>query len=323
MVFISYARDDYRDQNNQIIEGNCISKIEKLLDEEKLQYWRDERNIPLGDDWRRSIENEIKKAYVCLLFVTKNSCASKYVLEEIDAAIKYKVRVIPIFTIPHDEVFGLLSYYITTIQYVDYTKDIEDANRRLIDSINKILEERSSEKLFNDRLVQCYEQIAKVKTQLADYDKFKENLERELEELREEQKSLDMDIRRRETSIELLERKIEETTEDRETIQQEIDDLRKKINKNDGQKTAAMPDDPDNSDPTRFDDVEIKESEETIKGEAPEKENINQENQPESADSTEKSQGVDLKENNTKPNYQISDGMSALESYFKKSQKEN
>lgn len=319
MVFISYARDDYRDQNNQIIEGNCISKIEKILDKEKLQYWRDERNISPGDDWQRSIENEIKKAHVCLLFVTKNSCVSPYVTTEIHYALLHNVKIIPILTIPNDEVSGLIYFFIAKIHYVDYTKDIENAHTKLIDSIKSTLEIKS----YDERIKQLEKELAKYDEELTQLRECRDKYDAERRLLAERYKELYDAIRSKEKTIGSYDDKIFIIWEAKRQKEKEIDDLQKKINKNDGQKTAAMPDDPDNSDPTRFDDVEIKESEETIKGEAPEKENINQENQPESADSAEKSQGVDLKENNTKPNYQISDGMSALESYFKKSQKDN
>lgn len=319
MVFISYARDDYRDQNNQIIEGNCISKIEKILDKEKLQYWRDERNISPGDDWQRSIENEIKKADVCLLFVTKNSCVSPYVTTEIHYALLHNVKIIPILTIPNDEVSGLIYFFIAKIHYVDYTKDIENAHTKLIDSIKSTLEIKS----YDERIKQLEKELAKYDEELTQLRECRDKYDAERRLLAERYKELYDAIRSKEKTIGSYDDKIFIIWEAKRQKEKEIDDLQKKINKNDGQKTAAMPDDPDNSDPTRFDDVEIKESEETIKGEVPEKENINQENQPESADSAEKSQGVDLKENNTKPNYQISDGLSALESYFKKPQKDN
>lgn len=319
MIFISYARDDYRDQNNQIIEGNCISKIEKILDKEKLQYWRDERNISPGDEWQRSIENEIKKAQVCLLFVTKNSCVSPYVIMEIHYALLHNVKIIPILTIPDNEVSGLIYFFIAKIQYVDYTKDIENAHTKLIDSIKFTLEIKSYEAL----LKQCENELSEYDNELTELRERRDKYDAEKRLLIKRHEELEDKITSKEKTIESYEDEMSKIREAKRQKAKEIDYLRKKINKNDGQKTAAIPDDPDNSDPTRFDDVEIKESEETIKGEAPEKENINQENQPESADSAEKSQGVDLKENNTKPNSQISDGMSALESYFKKSQKDN
>lgn len=44
-VFISHASRDYRDSNGKIIEGNAISQIIKVLDDNNIERWIDESGL--------------------------------------------------------------------------------------------------------------------------------------------------------------------------------------------------------------------------------------------------------------------------------------
>ena len=54
-VFVSYSRSDYKNEDGDIIPGNIISQIKKVLEENNISYWIDENGISNGDEFAKLI----------------------------------------------------------------------------------------------------------------------------------------------------------------------------------------------------------------------------------------------------------------------------
>ena len=56
-VFISYSRNDYVDEQGNVLPDNILSKIKKALKENDISYWFDEEGIYSGDEFASVLTN--------------------------------------------------------------------------------------------------------------------------------------------------------------------------------------------------------------------------------------------------------------------------
>jgi hypothetical protein len=67
-----------------------------MLRNQRLELW-DDTLIPAGDDWRRNIDEGVRRAAVALLLVSGSYLASQFVMgEELPALVAHGVRLVPV-----------------------------------------------------------------------------------------------------------------------------------------------------------------------------------------------------------------------------------
>ena len=89
-VFLSYSHDDqdWRRKFTQILAP--------LVRNRRLELW-DDTHIPAGDDWRRDIDDGVRRAGAALLLVTGSYLASRFIMEEeLPALVAHGVRLVPV-----------------------------------------------------------------------------------------------------------------------------------------------------------------------------------------------------------------------------------
>ena len=90
VVFVSYSHDDqdWRRKFTQILAP--------LVRNRRLELW-DDTHIPVGGDWRRDIDDGVRRAGVALLLVTGSYLASRFIMEEeLPALVAHGVRLVPV-----------------------------------------------------------------------------------------------------------------------------------------------------------------------------------------------------------------------------------
>ena len=89
-VFVSYSHDDqdWRRKFTQILAP--------LVRNRRLELW-DDTHIPVGGDWRRDIDDGVRRAGAALLLVTGSYLASRFIMEEeLPALVAHEVRLVPV-----------------------------------------------------------------------------------------------------------------------------------------------------------------------------------------------------------------------------------
>lgn len=85
-VFISYSRKD----------KEFVRRLNDALDAHGVNAWVDWEGIPLSADWMAEITKAIEGADAFLFVITPDSLASKVCAEELDIALRYNKKLIPI-----------------------------------------------------------------------------------------------------------------------------------------------------------------------------------------------------------------------------------
>lgn len=109
-VFISYSRRD----------TDFASRLHAALVENDYSVWIDSKNIPVTSAWREEIKAGIETADNFLFIISPDSLKSPYCQWEIDHAIKFHKRLIPVVyreDIEHDSVHPEISQ----IQWLPFT----------------------------------------------------------------------------------------------------------------------------------------------------------------------------------------------------------
>ena len=176
-VFISYSRKDYVDENKHIIPGNAVSEIKELLKDNNISYWFDEEGITNGDDFAKKIVANMKKSLIVLFLASHNSNKSKdisWTSKEISTALNLKKQILPVRL--DDSAYNeSVMFYISELDFVEYYKDKETAQRRILHSIREKKAEYEKQK----------ESTKKAQKEL--YDK----LEKDIDTLCVEEQALD------------------------------------------------------------------------------------------------------------------------------------
>ena len=89
-VFVSYSHDD------QEWRRKFTLMLVPLVRNRRLELW-DDTHIPVGDDWRRDIDDGVRRAGVALLLVTGSYLASRFIMEdELPALVAHGVLLVPV-----------------------------------------------------------------------------------------------------------------------------------------------------------------------------------------------------------------------------------
>ena len=86
-VFISYGRADSR---------LFAKRVKERLVDAGLKVWFDFDDIPLGVDYQNQINDGIEKADNILFIISPHSVNSPYCAKEIELALTYNKRIIPL-----------------------------------------------------------------------------------------------------------------------------------------------------------------------------------------------------------------------------------
>ena len=144
-VFISYSRQDYVDENKQVIPGNIISKIKDLFDANNISYWFDEEGVFSGDAFAPVIARNIKSSKMFLFISSENSNVSEWTSNEIATAHAYKKKIIP-FRYDDSVYNDSVIIYIARLDYIEYKSNPSKALPRLLLSIQSYLKEEADKK---------------------------------------------------------------------------------------------------------------------------------------------------------------------------------
>ncbi len=86
-VFISYGRADSK---------AFAIKLNEKLTAQGLNVWFDQEDIPLAVDYQKQINSGIEQAHNFIFLIAPHSVNSEYCLKEINQAIQYNKRIIPL-----------------------------------------------------------------------------------------------------------------------------------------------------------------------------------------------------------------------------------
>ena len=129
-IFISYSRRDI------VFAKNLV---EKLINA-SFKVWFDQNNIPEAVNFKTEIERGIINAHNFIFIISPDSIASQYCREEIEIALKYGKRVIPIMCrMPNEnEIKDLMHPVVQDLNWI-YLKEKEGALSSLCQSIESTL----------------------------------------------------------------------------------------------------------------------------------------------------------------------------------------
>jgi hypothetical protein len=90
-IFVSYSRED----------SNLVDEVVEHLRNSDLDIWRDRQEMVLGERIRERILNGIQSSSVVLVFISRHSVESRWVLGELDTAMMLEMsgdtKVVPVF----------------------------------------------------------------------------------------------------------------------------------------------------------------------------------------------------------------------------------
>lgn len=181
-VFISYSRQDYIDENNNVIPGNEISKIKDALTNAGITYWFDEEGIYSGQNFAEKIVINIEDAKVFLFLSTANSNKSRWTCKEIASADEFKKHIIPVRldATPYNKT---VLFRIADLDYIEYYTNPRKGMEDLIKSIQTYLEELAAEERRREEEKKRKEEIERESANRLKLQKEEEEKRKKEEEL--------------------------------------------------------------------------------------------------------------------------------------------
>ena len=116
-VFISYGRADSK---------HLAIKLYESLSQQNFKVWFDQNNIPLAVDFQEQINDGIAKADNFLFIIAPHSVKSEYCLKEIELAVKYKKRIIPLLHVDIEPYFKQVHPTISKLNWLFFQEDKND-----------------------------------------------------------------------------------------------------------------------------------------------------------------------------------------------------
>ena len=151
-VFISHASLDYRDPQGRIIPGNAISDIMKVLNDNQIGWWIDERGLLSVKGWCQQIADAINDCNIFLFVASERSNVSENTANEITYAISQKKHVI-VLRLDKSPFHKDVSLNVIRIHYLNYFLDRRKALRDLVATIKKV----NTDKVVLDMAVKIQE----------------------------------------------------------------------------------------------------------------------------------------------------------------------
>lgn len=151
-VFISYSRKDHVDDNDNIIEGNIVSRIKEILAQNGIKYWFDEEGIYSGDRFLEIIVKNIRNARMFLFVSTYNSnFVAKWTSKELNTAFNEGKKIIPV-KCDSSDYCDSIKLLLSDIDTIDCHTNPDKGFDRMITTIkdykDKIAEQEKLNKIY-------------------------------------------------------------------------------------------------------------------------------------------------------------------------------
>ena len=202
-VFISYSRQDYVDEQKNVIPGNEVSKVKEALTSAGITYWFDEEGIYSGQNFVEKIVTNIENAKIFLFLSTANANKSPWTCKEIASADEFKKHIIPVRldSSPYNK---KVLFRIADLDYIEYFSNPQKGMEDMITSIKAYLDELAAEEKRK-----AEEESKKKEEARKRIEAEKKRLEQEERKRQEEQKRLITEIKLECTTLNNEEAKIE------------------------------------------------------------------------------------------------------------------
>ena len=116
-AFISYGRAESK---------AFAGKLHQYLTQAGLDIWIDQNDIPLGVDFQNEINEGIELAHNFIFIIAPHSVTSPYCLKEIEWALKWNKRIIPILHVePDKETLAQLHPHISKINWIYFREQFD------------------------------------------------------------------------------------------------------------------------------------------------------------------------------------------------------
>jgi WD40 repeat protein len=116
-AFISYGRAD---------SIQFATKLHDRLVECGLEVWLDKHDIPLSVDFQNQINNGIESAHNFIFIIAPHSVQSPYCLREVQHAVQYRKRIIPLLHVKADEFLHQTHPIISKLNWIWFQEGIDD-----------------------------------------------------------------------------------------------------------------------------------------------------------------------------------------------------
>lgn len=122
-IFISYSRTD----------SKFVDRLEAGLKARGCDPWVDRSKLEGGDEWLKVIQQEIDRRRLCLVVISPEAIASKYVSLEYHHAYRREKKIIPVYfkSIPDEE----WPMVLENLQMVDFQKGYDQGFDELLKAI--------------------------------------------------------------------------------------------------------------------------------------------------------------------------------------------
>ena len=133
-AFISYGRADSK---------AFATKLHERLIGRGLKVWFDQHDIPPAVDWQNQIDDGIERSHNFIFLIAPHSVKSLYCHKEIELAVKYNKRIIPLLQINSDDYWEKMPSAIRTIikktnwMFFESKNNFEESLAKLLATINQ------------------------------------------------------------------------------------------------------------------------------------------------------------------------------------------
>ncbi|MGQ4649062.1 TIR domain-containing protein [Lyngbya aestuarii] len=145
-VFISYGRADSK---------AFATKLHQRLTALGLKVWFDQNDIPPAVDWQQQIDDGIERTHNFIFIVAPHAVNSVYCLKEIELALKYNKRIIPLVHIKSDR--DKIHPTIRKLNWIYFQEDIDDFEASFAQLINTLNHQTDYVKQHTQFLIKALE----------------------------------------------------------------------------------------------------------------------------------------------------------------------
>ena len=126
-AFISYGRADSK---------AFATKLHERLTLQGLKVWFDRDDIPPAVDWQNQIDDGIEKTHNFIFIIAPHSVKSPYCRKELELAIRYNKRILPLLHVNCDAFWEQVHPKIKKTNWLFFQEEIDDFD----DSFNELIQ---------------------------------------------------------------------------------------------------------------------------------------------------------------------------------------
>ncbi|HLP56075.1 MAG TPA: TIR domain-containing protein [Fluviicola sp.] len=143
-IFISYSR-------KQLL---FASKLYQHLSNRGYNVWFDQNDIPLAVDFLNEIERGIRQSHYFLFLLSPDSAGSVYCMKEIDFALEYGKRIVPLHCVPTQEAeMQDLQSIIARLNWINFTNSTDDNYTEILDKLCQLLQSSHEHSRLHTELI--------------------------------------------------------------------------------------------------------------------------------------------------------------------------